>query len=348
MKSIAIMKKTGVAVLLTMLVVSCAPVVTTDMYTHEWPATVPDSVHIFALGEKRPPRTIAIGEVTVKANPMLTNASFSHMTELAVEATAKNGGNGLIITSDRMPDMFRSTCRLQGTMLHLPQEAVAQRNTDDSLREAHLQATLTDEEYADYKEYRAARQQYEVRRQAYEAEERKMEEQRKNTPRNILRVNCGPSWMTSEYWLDNHRYKGRTGFDLLADYDHVWKSGFGFGINYLHNHTSYPEGVKTNLNYLGPSFVMAFSNNHTRLDMAIGLGYSHYDENYRNLSESVSRLGAFYRIGLEYSIMKNLAIGIQLHFFSMSLKEPKEVELKDNEFYGIQHIGLHAGLRYYF
>ena len=92
-----------------------------------------------------------------------------------MEATAKNGGNGLILTSDRMPDMFRSTCRLQGTMLHLPQEAVAQRNTDDSLREAHLQATLTDEEYADYKEYRAARQQYEVRRQAYEAEERKME-----------------------------------------------------------------------------------------------------------------------------------------------------------------------------
>ena len=51
--------------------------------------------------------------------------------------------------------------------------------------------------------------------------------------------------MTSKYMVDNHQYRNRVGIDICVDYDHVWKSGFGFGINYLHNYTSFDEGVKS-------------------------------------------------------------------------------------------------------
>ena len=40
--------------------------------------------------------------------------------------------------------------------------------------------------------------------------------------------------------------------------------------------------------------------------------------------------------------------GTQFNLFSVNMKKPDDLELKKNESYGIRHVGLLAGLRYYF
>lgn len=180
----------------------------------------------------------------------------------------------------------------------------------------------------------------------YMARERKNEEQRATQPKDILRFSIGPSLMTSQYQLGNHLYKSRCGIDLSLDYDHLWK-GLGFGINYRHDYTPFEEGVVMRTNYIGPSFVMAYLNNGIRYDMAIGFGYYWYSEYYRGYSETEGHVAPLIRMGMEFSISKRAAIGLQMNMLSIHLDEPEGIELKKNEFYGIQRIGLQLGARFY-
>ena len=54
------------------------------------------------------------------------------------------------------------------------------------------------------------------------------------------------------------------------------------------------------------------------------------------------------RLGMERKVAKHLALGAQMNLFTVSMKRPDGLELRKDEFYGIQHIGLLGGLRYYF
>ena len=325
------LKQTALAAGILLAAAGCDPKVVTDMYTNEFAAVSPDSVRLFVKGEKMPPSTRAIGEVKVVDNGFSTKGTLERVLQMAVEATAKNGGNALVITEHRTPDMRSTINRVWGTMLRMPDDAA------DSLPTMTVQELLAQRMAAAGRGYQ----------QEMERQQQLREERRKLQPLNVLRVSAGPSVMTSEFITNYRTYKSRTGFDLLVDYDHLWKSGFGFGINYLYNSTSFDGDYNTHIHYFGPSLVMALATRKWRFDGAWGVGYAHYTESLGNQSESEDNAAIFFRAGAEYRVAKHLAIGLQMHTLSMPQKKPEGVELKKNEFYGIRHLSPHVRLCYY-
>lgn len=175
-----------------------------------------------------------------------------------------------------------------------------------------------------------------------------LKEMNKNAPRNILRFSVGPSWLISDFQVGNRVYEAKCGVDVAVDYDHVWTSGLGLGVNYLHNYTSFEEGFDQRLDYIGPSLVLAFPSNKWRWDMALGFGYCRYSESVGNLSVSESHVAPLMRMGLEYKVSDQIALGAQMNMITVRLDKPEGFELKDNEFYGIKRFGIQVGMRYYF
>lgn len=307
------------------LLTGCAPSVVTDMFTKECVATSPDSVRVFQADDDIPSQALEIGKVKVVDGGLAIGGSYERVLGLAVKATAKNGGNGLVINEHRLPDGFSSIHRVWGTMLYMPQS-----DNDTSVVKASFRQALARSLNDEYQRYEKARLQ------------------REQAPRNILRLNIGPSWLMSKCYVDSRVYKSKCGVDVEAGYDYVWKSGFGLGFNYLRNYTSINENITMRLNYFGPSFVMALPLNRSRWDVALGLGYCKYSEYYKGLSGSEAHIAPLMRMGWEYKVGEHLALGLQMTLFSMAMDKPDDVVLDKDEFYGIKRWGLMTGMRYYF
>lgn len=312
-----------------MLMASCAPRVVTDMYTSEFSALSPDSVRVFLMNEKVPEQTLAIGTVKV-VDRLSLEGSFEQVLDLAVKATAKNGGNGLVITQHLIPDNRSTIHRIWGTMLRMPET-----ESDTSVVKGSLDRALAQPADNQYME-------------SYKPLYERLKETNKNAPRNILRFSVGPSWMTSKFQVGDRLYNSKCGIDVEVDYDRVWLSGFGIGVNYLHNYTSFDEGYVQRMNYIGPSLVMAFPSDKWRGDMALGFGYCSYSESVGNQSHTEGHVAPLLRMGLEYKVSSQIALGAQLNLITVKLDKPDGFELKDNEFYGIRRIGFQVGMRYYF
>ncbi len=168
-------------------------------------------------------------------------------------------------------------------------------------------------------------------------------------PENVLRVAVGPSWLVSKFETYRRIYKKKDGLDITADYAHVWKSGFGVGVNYQHDYFSFDGGVSMRLNYIGPSVAFAYMQGGPwRWGSGIGVGYGWYSESLGNYSYTEDNLATLVYLNAEYMATKDIGIGLQMNAFTMRLKKPDDFELKDNEFYGIQRLGIQLALNYYF
>ena len=308
----------------------CAPRVVTDILAGKYPPVSRDSVHVFLIGEELPDKTLTIGTMKVVDSGLSVKGSYERVLNMAVDATAENGGNGLVLTEHRVPDARYTIHRVWGNMLRLPQ-SVADTLTGHTVERVLAQ---TDEDYDGYMSYKMARQ--------------RVTERYEQAPHNIVRFSVGPSWLASKYELGNKVYKSKIGIDIAVDYDHVWKSGLGIGVNYLHNYTSFDEGISLHLNYIGPSFVGTLPFRKSRWDFALGVGYCQYSESVGSLSYSENHVAPLMRVGYEYKLGQNIALGLQINMISVKLDEPDDVVLEKDEFYGIQRAGIQAGLRYYF
>jgi hypothetical protein len=167
-------------------------------------------------------------------------------------------------------------------------------------------------------------------------------------PENVLRVAVGPSWLVSKFETYRRIYKKKDGLDITADYAHVWKSGFGVGVNYLHNYTSFDEGFDTRVNYVGPCADFVYDDGTWRWGAGIGIGYGCYTESAGSLSHTENNLATLIRLNAEYMASKNFGIGLQANMFTMRMKKPEDFELKENEVSGIQRMGIQLSLNYYF
>lgn len=316
------------AVIVAFALTGCAPRLVTDMFTSEYPPVSPDSVHVFLVGEQLPDNALTIGKMKVVDNGLSVKGTYDRVLSMAVNATAKNGGNGLALTEHRLPDVHSTIHRVWGNMLRLPQSAA------DTLAGHTIERALSRSDYDGYLSYKQTRAH--------------IEQRFNDAPRNVLRFNVGPSWLISNYDIGNKVYKSKIGLDIAFDYEHLWRGCLGIGINYLHNYTSFDEGISMHLNYIGPSFVVALPFPNHRWDFALGVGYCHYSETMGSVSLSESHVAPVMRIGYEHKLGENIALGFQMNMISVKLDKPDNVVLDKDEVYGIQRLGVQAGLRYYF
>ena len=315
------------AICMAVLLAGCSPRVVSEMFSDDYAPVSPDSVKVFPLGEKVPPHSLAIGKVKVVDNGFSSKGDYPQVLRLAVEETAKHGGNGLVIEEHRMPDMVSTIHRVWGTMLRMDQ------TVSDSVAGASFDLALRSDE--PYQEYQEAKQ--------------RAEELQKNLPRRVVKVNFGPSWLTSKYETERYVYNSRfgTGYDVEVDF--LWKSGFGVGLLYGHTRTAFKEDIKMYTDFVAPGLVFAYMiGEKWRMDGGIMIGYSSYSETWKGYKMSESHAGLLMQVGMEYMLSPNVGLGLQTNVFSMRLDKPEGLKLEKNEFYGIRRLGLEAGLRFYF
>ena len=298
---------------LAVCLTSCAmnPKVTADLMG-TYPQRSADQVVIYEEGDTVPANATVVGKVKVTDGGMTgtLDCLYGNVLALAVKKTAESGGNALHIDNHKQPD-FVSTChRIWGTMLLLPDSLVNNVSTMKTLQELEKKQ---DEELLGYihnQEDRAKRA--------------------RQTPKNIFKVNGGVSFLSSDYQIDYHTYKGRTGYTTAYSFD---------------------EGVKTSVNFIGPSLVfstMLGNKSLWRWDVSMSLGYGRYSEKVAGYKYSEGHFCAKMDMGIEYKVAKNIGLGLQVGMSTLKLDKPEGYELKDNEFYGIQHVDVLGGLRFYF
>ena len=171
-----------------------------------------------------------------------------------------------------------------------------------------------------------------------------------DNPSDIIKVNAGPSWITSKVETSRRIYNSKMGYAFNVDYQHLWRMGLGLGINYIYFGTSFDEGFDVRMHYIGPSFVVSWKPGEKwRLDASLGAGYSSYTEKVSghqgSASATESSAGILCQIGVDYMLSKRIAIGFQSNAFTMSLKRPEGYDKYD--FYGIRRIDTLLGIRFY-
>lgn len=324
------------------LLTSCqtAPKVVAEL-SESLPARSADSVMVFRTTDSVPASARKIGTVKVKDGGLTPTKDclFPNMLALAVKKTAESGGNGFHIDEHRYPGIHGSTChRVWGTMFLIP----------DSLITTDTRSVLLDLEM--YEEDTA---QANASQMITDKRDRRLA-----NPKDVLKISGGPSWIVSELVTPYQTYKSKLGISLGADYQHIWRSGLGIGVNFTYFGTSFDEGFSLRMFYIGPSIVGSLMfGQKWRWDASLGLGFSHYTEEYdggyysyygsnSNTSYSENRLGVMFQTGLEYMLSKNISIGLQINITTMSLKKPEGYDDK-YDFYGIRRIDPQIGIRCY-
>ena len=313
---------------------SSTPRVVADV-TETLPAQSAEKVSIYEVDAEVPEEARAIGKVKVTDGGMTPtyNCLYGNMLALAVRKTAECGGNALHIDEHRKPNLASTCHRIWGTMYLLP----------DSLTYANAPNTI---------------QQLEAENDAQLAtmvrEQISRTERMLDNPSDILKVNAGFSWITSEMQTPTRTYKSKRGFSAGVDYIHLWRKGLGFGINYLYHTTSFDEGFSIKMHYIGPSFVASMKlGTQWRFGALLGIGYSSYTERADGymygfgLSETKSGVGVLGQLGLEYMLSKQVGLGLQMNTFTMSLERPSGFDTDRYDFYGIRRVDLQLGLRFY-
>ena len=183
-------------------------------------------------------------------------------------------------------------------------------------------------------------------------------------PSDIVKLSGGLSFIISNVYIDNQyenkvmRSIWRPGISALLEYEHIFKSGWGFGLNVIYNDTRYKNtyinSAKKNLAlrqiYLGPSVVRrSLIGNRWLVEGAFGIGYSHLGGDFL---DGTSGLGFMLKGGVEYMLSKHVGIGVEMNDVIAITGENNDALIKkyseENSWSGTFRIDFAAGIRFYF
>lgn len=211
--------------------------------------------------------------------------------------------------------------------------------------------------------------------------ELKAQDERLNsfTKENIIKVCLGPSIMTSKIIMPVYSYLGGDGvagslrmkrligIDVAATYQHLWRKGFGIGLDYVLGHTFMAQSYgQIDQHYIGPSFVYSYRGwERFSTNVAVGLGYVRCRSVYNpavqlgpgaeamrarsiDITEKENALGLLIRAGFEYRVDAHWGAGAELNLMSSQFEVYKDIEEKDTANDGIARLNLLIGVSYHF
>ncbi len=164
---------------------------------------------------------------------------------------------------------------------------------------------------------------------------------------NVIKLNFGPGLVYSDIYDYNFpiaiRHKTSLSLDLSVDYAHTFKSGIGFGLNFIQSHLN---AIGSNELYGGASVYYAcLVKNRWYIDVSLGAGYARND-----YSEYKNGFGLFEQIGAHYKLTKHWGVGAEIRLLNCYYKQPngwEEIVGKDTSF-GTKRAALTLGAQYYF
>ena len=299
---------------------ACSPRVMTEVTTHYLSRSV-DEVTVFDVGDTVPNNSVALGRVAVLDRGFTTNCEYDRMLSLAKEKTAETGGNGLLLTVHTEPKTSGSNChQLMGTMLLMNDMTIDPAKPNPVMESAKSEAEKIAQKIKD-----------------------------RTMLSNSVRLSVGYAKITS----DIETFKGikhPSGVELTLDYEHRWRSGFGFGLNTALFRSSYSkedDGADGHLAlfYMGPSLLYAFKfHKHWALGWNLGVGCVYADD----VPGQQTGIGFMGKMRLEYLVNENWGVGFDVNGITSTLKKPDGVQLRDGEKWGYGRVNYMLGLRYYF
>ncbi len=164
---------------------------------------------------------------------------------------------------------------------------------------------------------------------------------------NVIKVNFGPGLVYSDIYDYDFskaiRHKTSLSLDLSLDYAHTFKSGLGFGLNFIQSHLN---AIGSNDFYAGVSLYYGYLlKNRWYFDISMGAGYARND-----YGEYKNGFGLFEQIGAHYKFTKHWGVGAEIRLLNCFYKQPngwEEVVGKDVSF-GTKRAALTLGAQYYF
>ena len=309
---------------LAAVVTACSPVVSTQL-TAVYPPQAPSAVNV--VDETQVPNSAQpVGKVAVIDRGLSIKCQYDKLLEIAKARTAACGANGLVLTEAMTANVTSPCNQVYGTMFLMTDKNVDPSQPNPVMTAVHSERIAL----ANYR-------------------------RKTKLPTNILKVNIGPSFMTSKfeyYYTDGTnvrkaKLKSKTGLDIGIDYARLWRTGFGVGVNLLHNQTSYDGDIDVSLTYLGPSIVWSRKTTEGwRWECSLGVGYSHYNQKAPGVAtESSGGFGTLSKIAVDYCISEKFAIGAELNSINQYFKAPQGW---DDDDFGYSRINLMIGARYYF
>ena len=299
---------------------ACSPRVMTEVTTHYLSRSV-DEVTVFDVGDTVPNNSMALGRVAVLDRGFTTNCEYDRMLSLAKEKTAETGGNGLLLTVHTEPKTSGSNChQLMGTMFLMKDMTIDPAKPNPVMESAKSEAEKIAQKIKD-----------------------------RTMLSNSVRLSVGYAKITS----DIETFKGikhPSGVELTLDYEHRWRSGFGFGLNTALFRSSYSkedDGADGHLAlfYMGPSLLYAFKfHKHWALGWNLGVGCVYADD----VPGQQTGIGFMGKMRLEYLVNENWGVGFDVNGITSTLKKPDGVQLRDGEKWGYGRVNYMLGLRYYF
>jgi hypothetical protein len=155
--------------------------------------------------------------------------------------------------------------------------------------------------------------------------------------RNIVRLGYGIGVLTSKVIDFNKTYSHASILPLTVDYEHVWDSGMGCGINASQG---YLKATGNNEFYVGASFVAAYTfSRGWRLSASTGLGLAVNDF---GVGGSKSGLGSLSTAYISYKLLRHWGVALGARASTSSYRRPKDWEGR----YGATHYDLSVGVTY--
>lgn len=317
------------------LLVSCMPTVSTAIVQRYEPLPL-DSVKVYDNPALVPSSATAIGKVEVAGlQPNaegkqamkrlgLTVSDISRddnpKVKMAKVMAADAGGNGLLMSNGSEVGYLKSY--YFGTILRSEDNVVDSSVVSPAVR-SHSEN---------------------IRQMAALVEKHKL-------PSNIVKLNVGPAWITSKVYVGSEEFSGISAFNLMLQYSHLWKSGWGCGLQAFQSHFKVGDsnnsnyGGSANIFYLGPSLTYAYRTDKGWLwTMNYGMGYTSIDE-----ADSYSGFGMTLSVGVDYMLTKHLGVGLDVMEYEGFFKAPVEWKQEHPDMrYGYSQIGIFAGIRAYF
>ena len=284
------------------------------------PAKSADQVIVFENVDSLPVMCDTVGCLRVKDSgfTLPSRGTYPYVISLAKRKTAECGANTLCVDEHYVPRGSTTYC-IRATMLSLP-------NPQESPFTAW------------------ALQQTNINRDAAMVGRVLEDLSHGFRPSNVFKVSAGPALIYSDIYTPTGVQKSTFATNLMADYEHIWKRGYGLGMHVARAWASV-DNEKLNLTYVGPSFAAAFREVHKwGLEAALGMGYAYYNDGYH----SGHGMGFMFKIGTEYLFTRHIGVGAEINLLSTTFQKPDDVVLPKNKGYGYNQINLLFGPRIYF
>ncbi len=311
------------------MLTGCQPRVLTDIMM-TYPEKSINDVVVYEPGDSIPADAMVLGYVAVVDRGTTTHCKYDVVKSLAVQESAKNGGNGLQIVEHLKPSLRAGSChQIVGNILlsgRIDPDSLVFITGNDYL--AHLDERLKAEEelYAKY--------------------EKKM---LSLPPKNRLRANFGLGLDPDRVKTYDGNYHPELGSSMLISFEHVLQNNIYCGFTFIRTNATCQQLGEYDIFYIGPTVELAetFDKKHNWLyDVSIGMGLARYS--IENLDKKAG-FGMHFTVGVDYMLNRHLGVGAETGFVLGSFKKPENViPNSEDDGFGRGILMLSGGLRYYF